>query len=450
MLTRLLAAWRHWPTHKQVWALAIPMILSNLTVPLVALVDSSVIGHLPHPHQLGAVAVGAGFYTMIASLAGTTLRMGITGFAARATGQSDDATARRIFQQAVVLAVSFAAVLIVVALPLTNFALSVMGSSDELRDLARRFFQIRIFGMPAILMQHALVGWLLGRQNARGPLAIMLTTNVLNIILVLWLVLGLEWGVPGAAVASVSAEWIGGIFALGLVRRHLRRMQAAPSGALALRSWKVWGQLLAANRDIFIRTLALQAVFLSVTLRGAQLGDETVAANALLLNGLLVCSYALDGLAHAIEALCGHAIGAGKRRALLRALTVAGGWSLGISMVFSFGFALIGDWFIALQTNMPGVRAMAGQYLGYLALLPLVAVWSFLLDGLFIAGTKAREMRNVMVVSLLLTVPLALVLWPLGNHGLWTSLLCFMAIRGVGMGLVARRLDQHQAWVAQA
>lgn len=449
MLTSLLVAWRHWPTHKRVWALAVPMILSNLTVPLVALVDSTVIGHLPQAYQLGAVAVGAGFYTMIASLAGTTLRMGITGFAARATGQHDDASARRIFQQAVVLAVGFATVLIVLALPLTHFALSVMGSSTELRDLARQFFQIRIFGMPAILMQHALVGWLLGRQNARAPLAIMLTTNVLNIILVLWLVLGLGWGVPGAAVASATAEWVGALFALGVVRRHLQRMQAAPVGGLALRSWAVWRQLLAANRDIFIRTLALQAVFLSVTLRGAQLGDETVAANALLLNGLLVCSYALDGLAHAIEALCGHAIGAGRRRALVRALTVAGGWSLGISVIFSIGFALGGDLFIAMQTNMPEVRATANEYLGYLALLPLVAVWSFLLDGLFIAGTKAREMRNVMVGSLFATLPIALLLWSADNHGLWISLLCFMAIRGVGMGLVAQRVDRQQGWVAQ-
>lgn len=426
------------------------MILSNLTVPLVALVDSSVIGHLPHPHQLGAVAVGASFYTMIASLAGTTLRMGITGFAARATGENNEALARQVFQQAVVLALCFAVILIMAALPLTTRALAIMGSSEALRELAGHFFQIRVVGMPAILMQHALVGWLLGRQNARGPLAIMLTTNVLNIMLVLWLVLGLGWGVPGAAVASAAAEWMGAIFAVGLVRRHLQRMESASATGTSLWSWPVWQQLLAANRDIFIRTLALQGVFLAVTLRGAQLGDETVAANALLLNGLLVCSYALDGLAHAIEALCGHAIGARKRQALLRALTVAGGWSLGISMVFSLAFVLLGDAFIAMQTNMPEVRLAAGQYLGYLAVLPLVAVWSFLLDGLFIAGTKAREMRNVMIASVLLTLPVALVLGPAGNHGLWISLLGFMGVRGLSMAWVAQRLHVRGAWVASA
>src|SRR5699024_10747637 len=171
-------------------------------------------------------------------------------------------------------------------------------------------------------------------------------------------------------MASVTAEWTGTIFALLLVKRQLSGMPPLQDVSV-LRSWKAWRGLLAANRVIFIRTLALQVVFLSVTLRGAQISDEVVAANALLLNGLLVCSYALDGLAHAVEALCGLAIGARKRRDLVRALVIAGGWSLLISAAFSVGFALWGDLFIALQTNMAEVRQTAHGYVPYLALLPL-------------------------------------------------------------------------------
>lgn len=445
MLKNIMDAWRHRPTHHRVWALAIPMILSNLTVPLVALVDSAVVGHLTHAHQLGAVAVGAGFYSMLASLAGS-LRMGTTGFAAQASGQNNGEAMRRILFQSIMLAWIFAAILTVSALPLANVALAMMGSSPELEALARQFFQIRMLGLPAILTQHAMVGWLLGLQNARAPLAIMVATNISNIVLVLWLVLGLEWGVVGAATASVCAEWAGALIGLLLVRGHFQRIRASIDWTTA-RRWVSWAPLLQANRDIFIRTLALQGVFLSVTLRGAQLGDATVAANALLLNGLMLCSYALDGLSHAVEALCGHAIGARQRKALLRALVVAGGWSFLISIVFSIAFLAAGDLFVAMQTSMPDVRATAQHYLPYLAVLPLVAVWSYLLDGLFIGATRAREMRNTMVLSVALALPLALALGKMGNHGLWITLLVFMALRALILGINAWSLMLKDRWV---
>lgn len=445
MLKNIMGAWRHRPTHVMVWALAVPMILSNLTVPLVTMVDSTVIGHLPHAHQLGAVAVGAGFYTMLASLAGS-LRMGTTGFAAQAAGQNDGSMLRRIFLQSITLAWLFAIILAIVALPLATLALDTMDSSDELTALARQFFKIRLVGLPAILTQNAMVGWLLGLQNARAPLAIMLVTNIANIVLVLSLVLGLGWGVEGAATASVCAEWLGVIFGLFLIRTRLRRIKA-PVVWPAMRLWGNWAPLLQANRDIFIRTIALQGVFLTITLRGANLGDATVAANALLLNGLMVCSYGLDGLSHAVEALCGHAIGAHRRNALVRALVVAGGWSLLITLVFSVSFALFGDLFVAMQTSMPQVRATAHSYIPYLAALPLVAVWSYLLDGLFIGATRAREMRNAMLLSVLLTLPLALTVGTSGNHGVWITLLAFMAIRAATLGRTAWKLKRAGLWI---
>lgn len=448
MMNQLVHMWRHRPTHTRVWALAVPMILSNLTVPLVALVDSSVIGHLPHPHQLGAVAVGVSFYMLLASLA-NFLRMGTTGFAAQAAGRDDGSVLRRILFQSLTLAWLLAVVLALMALPLASLAFDVMKPSAELEALAQRFFHIRLFGLPAILTQYALVGWLLGLQNARAPLAIMVVTNIGNIILVVSLVIGLGWGVDGAAIASVCAEWIGVLFGLVLVRRHLRRI-SAPVDWPMMRRWSSWKPMLTTNRDIFIRSLALHCIFLSVTLRGAHLGDATVAANALLLNGLMVCAYALDGLAHAVEALCGHAIGARRRDTLYRALVVSGGWSLLISGLFSLGFVLFGDYFIALQTNMMDVRKTAHVYLPYLGLLPVIAVWSYLLDGLFIGATRAREMRNAMLISVMLTLPVALGLQKYANHGLWIALIVFMTIRAIVMGMIAWSLAQKNQWIPAA
>jgi len=440
-------AWRHAPTHQRVWALAAPMILSNLSVPLVALVDSAVIGHLPHAHQLAAVAVGASLYTLLTWAVGF-LRMGTTGFSAQAAGRDDGGALRQVLVQGLLLGVLLAALLISLAIPLSSAALSLMNPSAQLDELARSYLHIRLFGLPAALATYALVGWLLGTQNARGPLAILLTTNLLNVGLDLLFVLGLHWGVAGAAWASVIAEWSGALLGLYLARRALRTYAGTLDWA-ALRRWLNWRPLLAVNRDIFIRTLALQAVFFLITVQGARLGDATVAANALLLNGLLLTAHALDGLAHALEALCGHALGARDRLALRRTLIVTGIWSLLASAGFALFFLFGGHWFISLQTTITPVRETALLYLPYLALLPLLAVWSYLLDGLFIGATRAREMRDAMLLALLLSLPLAWALQPLGNQGLWLAFLGFMGLRSLCLGGYAYRISRADQWFSR-
>ena len=440
-MSSMLAAWRHAPTHSKVWALAAPMILSNLSVPLVALVDSSVIGHLPHAHQLGAVAVGGSLYTLLVWVMGF-LRMGTTGFAAQAAGRNDGGALRQILLQGLLLALGFALLL---GVPLKGAALQLMQPSAELNELTRDYFHTRLFGLPAALASYALIGWFLGTQNARAPLAILLTTNLINVALDLWFVLGLDWGVAGAARASVIAEWSGALLGLALTRKALARYPGRVD-TRALRRWLSWRPLMAVNRDIFLRSLALQLVFFLVTVQGTRLGDATVAANALLLNGLLLTAHALDGLAHAVEALSGHAIGARDRNALQRVMVVAGGWSLLASVAFGLFFLLGGQLFIQLQTDIPEVRQTALTYLPYLATLPLIAVWSYLLDGLFIGATRAREMRNSMLLAVGLTLPLGWLLQGLGNHGLWLAFLSFMLMRGVCLGVLAQRLQRRGAW----
>ncbi|EPK8839718.1 MATE family efflux transporter [Pseudomonas aeruginosa] len=439
-------AWRHAPTHHRVWALAGPMILSNVSVPLVHLVDSTVVGHLPHAYQLGAVAVGGSLYTLMVGVLGF-LRMGTTGFAAQAAGRDDGGALRLILAQGLGMALLLALLLGALALPLSGWALQLMQPSAELTGEARAFFHTRLLGLPAALASYALVGWFLGTQNARAPLAILLTTNLSNIALVLWFVHGLDWGVQGAARASVLAEWSGALLGLALTRRDLARRPGRAQWQ-RLRHWLSWLPLLMVNRDIFIRSLALQLVFFLLTVQGTRLGDATVAANALLLNGLLLASYALDGLAHAVEALCGHAIGARDRAALRRALVVAGGWSLLASLAFAALFALFGHLFIDLQSDIAGVREVAYAYLPYLACLPLLGMWSYLLDGLFIGATRAREMRNAMLVAVAASLPLGWLLKGLGNHGLWLAFLAFMLLRGLVLAAYGWRLTRRDGWFA--
>ncbi|WP_060479747.1 MULTISPECIES: MATE family efflux transporter [Pseudomonas] len=444
-MSPLTTDWQHRPTHRKVWALAAPMILSNISVPLVALVDSTVIGHLPHAHQLGAVAVGATLYTFMVGLLGF-LRMGATGFAAQAAGRADGAALRQVLVQGLLLAAVLALLIGLVALPFSQLALHAMQPSEALQQSTEVFFHTRLLGLPAALASYALVGWFLGTQNARAPLAILLATNLLNIALNLWFVLGLDWGVLGSARASVIAEWCAALLGLALTRPALRAYPGQIAW-VALKRWQAWRPLLAVNRDIFLRSLALQLVFLLITVQGARLGEATVAANALLLNGLLLTAYALDGLAHAVEALCGHAIGARDRQTLRRSLVVACGWSLITSAVFAGVFLLGGHLFIELQTDIDSVRAAAYPYLPYLAVLPLIAVWSYLLDGLFIGATRAREMRNAMVLSVLIALPFAVVMSGFGNHGLWLAFLGFMALRAVTLGWVGWRLWRRGLWV---
>ena len=446
MAERWRDAWRHAPTQRRVWALAAPMILSNLSVPLVALVDSAVVGHLPHAHQLGAAAVGGSLYTLLVWTFGF-LRMGSTGFAAQACGRGDGGALRRVLAQGLLLALGLALFCALLAVPLLPLALGLMQPGAALDAMARDYLHIRLFGLPAALASYALIGWLLGTQNARAPLAMLLTTNLLNGVLVVAFVLGLDWGVAGAAGASAIAEWSGALLGLTLARRRLREHPGRIDWA-ALRRWAEWRPLLTVNRDILIRTLALQSVFFLMTVQGTRLGDATVAANALLLNGLLLTAHALDGLAHAVEALCGHAIGARDALALRRSLWVAGGWALLASLGFAGLFLFAGRWFVDLQTDIPAVRAIAHAHLAFLAALPLLAVWSYLLDGLFIGATRAREMRDAMLLALALAAPLAWLLHGLGNAGLWSAFLAFMALRGLSLGASAWRIARRGGWSA--
>ena len=301
---------RYWDAaiQRKVWALAAPMVLCNLSVPLVALVDTAVVGHLPHASQLGAVAVGSSWYVLLVGIM-SFLRMGTTGFSAQAQGRQDPQALRLIWLQGLLLALALACVLALSAWPLAGVFMHLINPSQALSQATETFFGIRLLGLPAALANYALIGWFLGTQNARVPLLMMLLTNLCNMVLSVVLVWHFDFGVAGAATAAVCGEWLGALLGLYLSAQKLKHLKSTWQWQ-RLKRWLNWRPLLSVNRDIFVRSLALQGVFLLIALQGARLGESTVAANLLLLNGLVITAYALDGLAHAIEALAGQAIGA--------------------------------------------------------------------------------------------------------------------------------------------
>jgi multidrug resistance protein, MATE family len=447
-MTKFATDWSHRPTHRRVWSLAAPMIVSNITVPLVTLTDSTVAGHLAHANQLAAVAVGGTIYQVPVMLC-AFLRMGTVGFSAQAAGRNDGEAMRRILLQSLLLGLALAALLVLLALPLLQPVLDLMKPGTDLRAQASGYLHLRLIGLPAALASYALAGWFLGAQNARVTVQILIATNAINIGLNLLFVLGFGWGVHGIALASVIGEWSGCLLGLARVRGQLRSYPGRLDPR-SLRNRSHWRALLHVHRDILLRSIALQGVFFAVTTLGARLGASVVAANALLLNGLMLTAFALDGLANAVETMTGHAIGAGQRDVLRRSLVVAGGWSLIGSLVFVVLFALGGHLFIDLQTNIDAVRRVAYAYVPYLAVLPLLAFPSYLLDGLFVGGTRARDMRNTMLIAAAFFAICALLVHPLGNHGLWLAFLGFMVVRGSAMAWMAYRISRRGGWMQPA
>jgi MATE family multidrug resistance protein len=426
------------PGNRDIWRIALPMILSNITVPLLGMVDTGVTGHLDSEIYLGAVAIGATIFSVLYT-GMNFLRMGTTGIAAQSFGAEDYTALRTSLGQAIIVALSIAAVLIVVRRPIGEFAVNLVGADPVINSIARDYFNIRIWSAPGTLTSYALIGWFLGTQNARVPFMIFLTINVTNIVLDLVFVLGLGMQVEGVALASVIAEYagaaVGAAFVVGTLRRH-------PGDWLAgkLTGIGEYAAFFSVNSNLFIRTLALMFTLTFVTAQGARMGGTILAANALLMNLQNLTAFALDGIAHAAEALVGKAIGAGRRDALQASVRLTLRWSLWFAVGLSLSYVVLGPVMVHVLTDLAEVRAAAFRYLPWLIASPLVSVWSFLYDGVFVGATRAREMRDIMLASAVVF----LITWWLtvsyGNDGLWFSFLVFLAARGLGMHVFYRRV----------
>ena len=426
------------PTTRDMWRIAAPMILSNISVPLLGMVDTGVTGHLDSPTYLGAVAIGGTIFAFL-YLGMNFLRMGTTGIAAQNYGAGDYDALRVSLGQALIVSFGIALLILLLQAPIGAVSLTLLGGDAETQAHAATYFYIRVWSAPGTLANYALIGWFLGLQNARVPLYVFLTINLTNIVLDLLFVIVLGMDVDGVALASVIAEYTG--FAVG-VTFALRELRRHPGRWIRERLTKLSAYMafFSVNANLFVRTMALMFTFAFVTAQGARLGPAILAANAVLMNFQNLTSLGLDGIAHAAEAMVGKAVGKKDNRALQRTVALTLRWSLYFAAGFTALYVVAGPFIVRLLTDLPDVRETAMVYLPWLIASPLISVWCFLYDGVYVGMTRARAMRNIMVVSTFgVFLPLWFVSQPLGNHGLWFALLGFMASRGIGMHLGYRK-----------
>jgi MATE family multidrug resistance protein len=428
---------RSW--NRRTWALAGPIILSNVTVPLLGMVDTAVVGHLPDPRYIGGVAIGALIFNFVYWGFGF-LRMGTTGPTAQAWGAEDPAEIRAVLARALLLAFGLGAVLLLVQGPVGTLAFRLLHASAGVEAEGAAYYTVRIWGAPAALANYVLLGWFFGLQNARWPLVLQIFMNGLNIVLDFVFVMGFGWGVEGVAAATLIAEYAALGLGLLLVAKRLRMLPAGIATARILDGAR-FRRMLAVNRDIFIRTLLLITSFALFTDRGATLGDETLAANAVLLHLVSISAFGLDGFAHAAEALVGGAVGRHSRADLSGAVRAAMRWGGITAVLTAAAFAVAGGLLIDLMTTIPEVRLLARDYLVWAVAMPLVSVWCYLYDGIFLGATRTHEMRNAAIVTTALYVAALWTLLPLwGNHGLWLALLLMNVLRGLTLAAYYPRL----------
>ena len=410
--------------------MAWPIILANVTVPLLGAVDTAVVGHLPEPYYIGAVAIGAMLFNFIYHLF-NCLRMGTTGPTAQARGAGNTAEVRAMIGRALLLAGAIGGIIVVLQLPIIAAAFWIIKASAQVEHYAREYFLIRVWAMPAVLGSYAIIGWFYGLRNVRTPLVIQVFVNCLNIVLALLFVFAFKWGVPGVAAASLIAEYAGLLLGLYSVWRTLRELPGDGKRARLFDPVQL-RRMVSINGDIVLRTICVVSVLGFFMAKSAELGDVQLAANQVLHHFLVFTSFALDGVAHAAEAILGESVGRRDRAAFLHDRRVVFLWSGVVGLINILIYAVAGHAIIALMTSIPEVRAAAASYLWWPVLMPLASVWAYTYDGVYLAATRTRIMRNTVIASFAIFLILLYTLMPLiGNAGLWIAVGGFLVGRGV-------------------
>ena len=419
-------------THRRVLAVAGPIVLSNVTVPILGVVDTGVIGQLGEAAPIGAVGIGAvvisTFYWVF-----SFLRMGTTGLTAQAQGAGRTGEVSAMLTRAMLIAALAGVALVVLQFPLFWAAFQIAPASVEVEGMAHDYLSIRIWGAPFAISIYALTGWLIALERAKSVLVLQVVMNGINLALDLWFVLGLGWGIEGVAVATLIAELGGAALGLWLCRDAFQN--PAWRERTRVLDPEMLTRMAIVNSDIMIRSLLLTAVFTSFMFFGARFSDVELAANQVLLQFLNVAAYAMDGFAFGAETFVGQALGARNKAGVRRAAIMSSQWGAGISCAMALGFLLFGGMAIDLMTTAEDVRTTARAFLIYMVLAPLVGWPSWMLDGIFIGATRTADMRNMMVVSAVVYFIAVLTLMPLlGNHGLWLALLISFVARGITLG----------------
>ena len=432
--------------NKRILSLALPNIITNITVPLLGMVDMAIVGRLSASH-IGAIAIGTQIFNLIYWNFGF-LRMGTSGFTAQAYGAHNFDEAVRIFVRAIAIAIAVAFTLILLQWPISRLSLLIFKGGQEVIQLALTYFFVRIWAAPATLGLYAIKGWFIGMQNSRLPMWIAIFLNCVNIVCSLLFVLVFHWDIKGVALGTVIAQYSG--FAIGLffLVREMRRIKPHTTIQLKiiplLKASLHWSQLklfFKVNGDIFLRTVCLSAVFTFITAASSHISAEVLAIDALLMQFFTLFSYIMDGFAYAGESLVGRYIGARDSRSLHLSVKLLLRWGLGLTLLFTALYAIGGEWFLRIFSDKPDIIQGTLHYLFWTLIIPVCGFSAFLFDGIFVGATASRTMRNSMFVASAtffavyylgkhflpahLTDPFV---W---NNILWTAFMAFLALRGL-------------------
>lgn len=425
--------------NKRILGLAVPSIISNITVPLLGLVDVSIVGHLGSATYIGAIAVGGMLFSMIYWIFGF-LRMGTSGLTAQAYGRRDLAEVILLFVRSVGIAFGLALLLILFQYPILKVAFTLIDATPTIKELASLYFRICIWGAPAVLGLYSFAGWFVGMQNSRFPMYIAITQNVVNIAASLFFVFVWNRGVAGVAMGTLVAQYAGLLMASLLWYGYYRRLWQKLNWKM-LTDYEAMRSFFILNRDIFFRTLCLVAVTTYFTSRGAEQGDIILAVNTLMMQLFTLYSYIMDGFAYAGEALTGRYVGAHNQADLRRMIRTLFAWGIGLALAFTLLYGIGGSSFLSLLTNEQEVLNASSDYFYWVLAIPLAGMAAFLWDGIYIGATASRQMLySMLVASVSFFILQGIFQQRMGNHALWMAFIAYLFLRGLVQTGLARKI----------
>lgn len=425
--------------NRSILRLAIPNIISNITIPLLGLVDMILMGHLSSPVYIGAIALGGTIFSVMYSFF-SFMRAGTTGFTAQALGGGDSTEISHSLYRPLFIATIASILIISLQNPIARLSLLLLDGSDEVKHLAITYFYVRIWAAPANMFLYCLNGWFIGMQNTRIPMAIAIIINVSNIIFSIFLVIVMKQDVAGVALGTVMAQYCGLATALFCLFRKYRKNLSRINFSILLNANKL-KRFFKVNTDFMTRSILLILTIAFFTNQSAKLGDNILSINMILLQLFYIFSYFTDGFAYAGEALVGRFTGAGDSESLRSVVTHLFRWGAYISIPFTVLYALFPTTFVKIISDNAEIIAETSPYYIYMAVIPVITFAAFLWDGIYIGATASKAIRNTMIIaSLAVFAPLCYLLVPrFGNHGLWIAFLSFMAARGASMTLMAKK-----------
>ena len=425
--------------NKKILQIALPSIVSNITVPLLGLIDVTIVGHLGAASYIGAIAVGGMLFNIIYWVFGF-LRMGTGGMTSQAYGAHNLDEVMRLLLRSTTVGMLIALAIIVLQYPIERIAFALIDTTPEIEKLSATYFRICVWGAPAVLGLYSFSGWFIGMQNSRFPMFVAITQNIVNILASLLLVYGFDMKIEGVAIGTLVAQYAGFFMAFGLWMRYYGKLRRRTEHRSFFHR-EAMMKFFQVNRDIFFRTICLVAVTMFFTSAGASQGEVILAVNTLLMQLFTLFSYIMDGFAYAGEALTGKYIGANNPKALHQMVRQLFGWGAGLSLAFTLLYGIGGEGFLGLLTNEASVIQAADTYFYWVLAIPFAGFAAFLFDGIFVGATATNMMLRAMLVA---SISFFLLYYGLrdvlGNHALWLAFITYLLLRGIMQGYLGRKI----------